>query len=151
MKLIDGVTITNLKQIHDERGSVMHMLRKDDLHFKSFGEIYFSTVHFQAIKAWHLHKEMILNYAVIQGKIKFVLYDNRDKSPTKGTINEFFLSNQNYVLITVPPLVWNGFKGVSIESSIIANCTSVPHSKDEILRLPFETDEIPYKWRIQNQ
>ena len=32
-----------------------------------------------AIKAWHLHKEMTLNYAVILGEIKFVLYDDRKK------------------------------------------------------------------------
>jgi dTDP-4-dehydrorhamnose 3,5-epimerase len=42
--MIDGVEIFPLRQIVDERGKVMHMLRADDEHFQGFGEIYFSTV-----------------------------------------------------------------------------------------------------------
>ena len=40
--MIEGVIITPLKQIEDERGKVMHMLREDSKVFKRFGEIYFS-------------------------------------------------------------------------------------------------------------
>ena len=43
--MIDSVEIAPLKQICDERGKVMHMLRSDDPVFKSFGEIYFSCVY----------------------------------------------------------------------------------------------------------
>ena len=56
---IEGVTISKLKIIRDERGSVMHMLRNDSQIFKSFGEIYFSTIYENKIKAWHLHKSLI--------------------------------------------------------------------------------------------
>ena len=38
--MIDGVTITPLKQIFDERGKVMHMMRDDSSVFSKFGEIY---------------------------------------------------------------------------------------------------------------
>ena len=41
MSKIEGVTITPLKKIPDERGSIMHMLRNDDPHFEKFGEIFF--------------------------------------------------------------------------------------------------------------
>ena len=62
--LIEGVTVHPLRQIPDERGKVMHMLRADDPHFEAFGEIYFSVVELGAIKAWHLHERMTINYAV---------------------------------------------------------------------------------------
>jgi dTDP-4-dehydrorhamnose 3,5-epimerase len=55
--VIDGVVITPLRQILDERGKVMHMLRSTDEHFTQFGEIYFSTVFPDAVKAWHIHKK----------------------------------------------------------------------------------------------
>jgi len=42
--VIEGVRVVPLRQIPDERGKVMHMLRADDPHFERFGEIYFSTV-----------------------------------------------------------------------------------------------------------
>ena len=74
--MIDGVILTPLRQIFDERGKVMHMLREDSPVFSKFGEIYFSCTHPGVVKAWHLHKYMTLNYAVIHGEIKFVLYDN---------------------------------------------------------------------------
>lgn len=149
--MIEGVKITQLKQILDERGKIMHMIRSDSEQFTSFGEIYFSCVYPGAIKGWHIHKEMILNYAVPHGNIKFVLYDNRPDSPTKGELQEIFLGPDNYCLVTVPPLVWNGFKGVGQEMAIIANCSSIPHKADEIDRLdPFDSS-IPYNWDIKHR
>ncbi len=149
--MIDGVVITPLRQIPDERGKIMHMLRADAPHFKGFGEIYFSCVHPGAIKGWHIHPRMTLNYAVPFGKIKFVLYDERPDSKTRGEIQEIFLGPENYCLDTVPPHVWNGFEGVGTETSIVANCASIPHDPSEIQRRdPFDPS-IPYSWDIRHQ
>jgi dTDP-4-dehydrorhamnose 3,5-epimerase len=149
--LIDGLIITPLKQIVDERGKVMHMLRNDDPHFLSFGEVYFSTVHPGAIKGWHIHQRMVLNYAVLIGSIKFTLFDDRSGSKTKGEIQEIFLGPDNYCLVTVPPLIWNGFKGVGTETALVANCANIPHDSSEIDRLdPFDS-RIPYDWDIKHR
>jgi dTDP-4-dehydrorhamnose 3,5-epimerase len=149
--MIDGVIINSLKQIPDERGKVMHMLRDDSEGFAGFGEIYFSCVYPEAIKGWHIHKKMTLNYAVPQGAIKFVLYDDRSESPTKGEVQEFFLGPENYYLVTVPPMIWNGFKGIGTATAIVANCASIAHDPDEIDRRdPFDP-YIPYDWSIQHR
>ena len=148
--MIDGVKITPLRQIPDERGVIMHMLKSTDDVFENFGEIYFSGVNPGAIKAWHIHKEMTLNYAVPIGQIKFVLFDDRPQSPTKGTVQELFIGYGNYVLVTVPPMVWNGFKGLGNSMSLVANCASIPHDPNEISRMdPFSPD-IPYDWDIKH-
>jgi dTDP-4-dehydrorhamnose 3,5-epimerase len=149
--MIDGVTITPLRQIFDERGKVMHMLRKDSPIFSNFGEIYFSCTYPGAIKAWHLHKRMTLNYAVVHGSIKCVLFDDRTDSETCGEINEFFLSPENYCLLTVPPLIWNGWKGIGAETSIVANCATLAHEPDEIERKPALDPSIPYDWQIRHR
>ncbi|MBK7354688.1 dTDP-4-dehydrorhamnose 3,5-epimerase family protein [Propionivibrio sp.] len=149
--MIEGVIVTKLRQMVDERGKVMHMLRADSAAFRGFGEIYFSTVHPGAIKGWHIHKRMVLNYAVPHGCIKFVLYDDRLESATTGELQEIFLGPDNYCLVTVPPLVWNGFKGVGTETAIVANCASIPHDPDEIERKsPFDPS-IPYDWTLQHR
>ena len=149
--MIDGVVINPLRQIADERGKVMHMLRSDAPHFAGFGEIYFSTVHPGAIKGWHIHTKMVLNYAVPFGNIKFVLYDDRAASPTRGEVQEIFLGPDNYSLVTVPPMIWNGFKGVGIETAIVANCASIPHDPEEIDRKdPFDP-AIPYDWSLKHR
>lgn len=146
--MIDGVTITPLRRIADERGTVMHMMRADSPAFVSFGEIYFSTVYPGVIKGWHLHKRMILNYAVPQGCIKMVLYDDRGDSPTHGEVQEIFIGEDSYNLVTVPPLIWNGFKGIGTETAIVANCASIPHDPNEIERLEPFSDAIPYDWSL---
>lgn len=144
--MIEGVILTPLKQILDERGKVMHMLRKDDVVFKKFGEIYFSCVHSGIIKGWHLHKKMILNYAVIYGKIKLVLFDDRKNSKTRGQTNELFLGPENYQLVTIPPNIWNAFQGLGTETSIVANCSTITHDAKEIVGLDPYDKKIPYKW-----
>lgn len=149
--MIDGVVITPLRQIIDERGKVMHMLREDSSVFQRFGEIYFSCTHPGAIKAWHCHRRMVLNYAVVYGELKVVLYDDRDKSPTQGVTQELFMSPENYYLVTVPPMIWNGFKGIGTKTAIVANCATLPHDPTEIERRDAFDESIPYDWNIQHK
>lgn len=148
--MIEGVLVKPLRQIPDERGKIMHMIRNDDPDFISFGEIYFSCVYPGVIKGWHIHRKMTLNYAVPFGAIKLVLYDDRESSRTKGELQELFLGPENYCLVRIPPMVWNGFKGVGVTPSIIANCSTIPHDPDEIERLnPFDK-KIGYNWDIRH-
>lgn len=148
--MINGVKIILLKKIMDERGMVLHMIRNDSEYFKVFGEIYFSFIFPGAIKAWHLHKEMTLNYAVVAGNIKLVLYDARTDSPTYKELQEIFVGQDNYCLISIPPGVVNGFKAVGNEKAIVANCTDIPHHSDEIVRIdPFDKN-IGYDWGIRH-
>ena len=149
--MIDGVVVQPLKQMLDERGKVMHMLRASDPWYVGFGEIYFSLVYPGVVKGWHLHKRMVLNYAVPHGRIKMVLFDDREGSETRGELMELFLGPDHYALVQVPALVWNGFKGVGTEPALVANCASLPHDPDEIVRLdPFE-NHIPYDWALRNR
>jgi dTDP-4-dehydrorhamnose 3,5-epimerase len=148
--LIEGVRVVPLRQIPDERGKVMHMLRADDPHFERFGEIYFSTVYAGVVKGWHFHDRMTINYAVPVGSIKLVLFDDRDGSPTRGELQELFVGESNYALVTVPPHIWNGFKGIGHPYSVVANCATIPHDPSEITRLdPFST-KIPYDWEVRH-
>jgi dTDP-4-dehydrorhamnose 3,5-epimerase len=148
--MIEGVRVTPLRQIPDERGTVMHMLRADDPHFERFGEIYFSTVYHGAIKGWHLHERMTINYAIPVGAIKLVLFDDRQDSKTQGEVQELFVGDGNYALVTVPPQVWNGFKGIASPYSVVANCATIPHDAAEIIRLDPFSPKIPYNWSLRH-
>jgi len=144
--MIEGILITKRDQISDDRGKIMHMVRNDDKIFKKFGEIYFSCIYPHKIKAWHMHKKMTLNYALVYGEIKLVLYDDRKSSSTYKKTQEIILSKENYCLVTVPPLIWNGFKSLSSENSILANCSDIPHDPKEIERKSYDDLNIPYQW-----
>lgn len=144
--MIEGVVIQPLQRIADDRGMIMHMLRDDDPYFIKFGEIYFSLVYPRVIKAWHLHKFMTLNYAVVVGMIKLVLYDDRPRSPTRGLCEEYFIGEDQYCLVQVPPGVWNGFQGLGVTPALVANCATHHHDPDEIVRCAPRDSHIPYEW-----
>ncbi len=145
--MIHDVKITPLKIIADDRGKVMHMLRSDDKIFQKFGEIYFSTIYKNKIKAWHLHKESTLNYVCVKGIVKLVLFDDRSESKSKGEIQEITMSKDNYSLVTIPKNIWNGFKGIGEDESIVANCLTLPHNEMEMVRVDPFSDKINYDWK----
>ena len=148
--VLDGVQMVPLRRIPDERGMVMHMLRNDDPHFTEFGEIYFSVVYPGVIKGWHLHSRMTINYAVVDGSIKLVLYDQRKSSPPYQRIQEIVFGQVNYQLVRVPPGVVNGFTAVGGQRALVANCADIPHDPNEITRIDPFTPTIPYDWRLQH-
>lgn len=148
--MIDGVSVIPLRRIPDERGTIMHMMRATDPHFRQFGEIYFSTIYNGVIKAWHKHREMTLNYACIFGRIKLVIYDERDNSPTRGELMEIFLGPDNYSLVIIPPDVWNGFKGMSEPYAMVANCCTHVHDPARTERMDPVNNHISYNWDIRN-
>jgi len=150
-KYVEGVKIKQLKRIPDERGTIYHMLRCDDEIFNKFGEIYFSKVYPGVIKGWHIHSEMTLNYSVIEGMIKLVLYDDRKESATRGNLMEVFIGEDSYFLVSIPPNIWNGFKGIGNKPAIVANCSTLPHDPNEIKRLNPFSKKIPYNWDLKNE
>lgn len=148
---INDVKVVPLRRIPDERGTVYHMLKSTDPHFQNFGEIYFSSVYPGVIKGWHKHADMTLNYACIFGRIKLVLYDDRNRSATRGSLMEIFLGQDNYSLVVIPSRIWNGFKGMSEPYSIVANCATRPHDPSRTTRLDSFTTKIPYKWDVAHR
>lgn len=149
--MIEGVNVVPLTRIPDERGTVMHMLKRSDPHFLEFGEIYFSTVYPGAVKGWHLHRLMTLNYACVHGRIKLVLYDDREESPTRGELMELFLGPDDYSLVQIPPKLWNGFKGMGPHPAIVANCATHPHDPAQSERMDPFGNHIPYDWGVRHR
>jgi dTDP-4-dehydrorhamnose 3,5-epimerase len=147
---IHDVRVVPLRRIPDERGTIFHMLRADDPHFVAFGEIYFTSVYDGVVKGWHRHREMTLNYACIHGRVKLVLYDDREESPTRRELMELFLGPDHHALVVIPPGIWTGLKGMSSPFALVANCATRPHDPALTTRLdPFDND-IPYDWEVRH-
>ena len=144
MPNIDGVVLTPLKIIPDERGQVMHVLRSDSPQFTQFGEVYISCIYSGVIKGWKLHTTNAGNLAIPVGRVKFVLHDLRENSPTKGQTDVVFLGDNNYQLLSIPPGVAYGWKNLVPQTAYVINCASEPHQPGEAKMLPIE--EIPHPW-----
>ena len=117
--MIKGVKITPLKVLADERGSVKHMLKSTDSYFKKFGEVYFSEVLPGNVKAWHKSKKATRNYAVVEGNIKLAIYDGKE-------MQEIYIGDKNYCLVTIPPNVWSGFMPIGGKKAIVCDFMDMP-------------------------
>lgn len=143
-KMIEGVIVTPQKIISTDGGDVFRGLKSSDLGFLGFGEAYFSTIRPGAIKAWKRHRKVTLNILVPIGVIKFVLYDDRTNSISRNELQEETLSRENYCRLTVPPMIWVGFKGVSGENSMLMNIINIAHDAKEADNA--EIDSIQFDW-----
>jgi dTDP-4-dehydrorhamnose 3,5-epimerase len=146
--LIDGVKTRKLRLIPDERGFLMEMLRNDWEEYERFGQVYMTAVYPGVVKGWHYHKIQTDHFVCVHGMVKVVLYDGRPGSSTHGEINEFFIGDQNPMLVKIPPGVMHGFKGISPEVTLIVNVPTelYRYTEPDEYRLPAHTDQIPYDW-----
>jgi len=147
--MINGVQLKTLRPIPDERGMVMELLRSDDELFEKFGQVYVSTVYPGVVKGWHYHKIQTDHFAIVRGMAKVVLYDDRDGSPTRGELAEFFIGEQNPALLKIPPMVLHGVKGIGAEPAYMINCPTEPYNAEhpDEYRRPPDDPAIPYDWQ----
>ncbi|MBI4020150.1 MAG: dTDP-4-dehydrorhamnose 3,5-epimerase family protein [Candidatus Aenigmarchaeota archaeon] len=148
-KRIDGVEVKRLSMYEDGRGRLMEILRADDSIFRKFGQVYMCTAYPGWVKGWHLHKRQTDNFTCIKGTMRLVLYDGREKSATKGLLNEFIISLETPMVVSIPPGVYHGFEALGRGEAIAINTPDYPYNRkrpDEY-RLPFNTGKIGFKWK----
>ena len=144
---IDGVVITELRQITDARGALLHMIRADSAEFEGFGECYFSEVQPGAVKAWKRHRVQIQNFAVPSGRIRLVVFDDREGASTKGQLMALELGRPDrYHRVRIPAGVWYGFTAISAGPALLVNCPDIPHDPHEGKSIPHDDPTIPYRW-----
>ncbi len=144
---IAGVTLTDLREIPDSRGAVLHMFRADAADFVRFGECYFSEVLPGAVKAWKRHRHQTQNLAVPAGRIRLVIFDDRPASPTRGRLLSTELGRPDaYRRVGIPPGVWYGFAGISAGAALVANCPDRPHDPTDSETCASSDAAIPYSW-----
>ena len=145
--MIDGVKILQRFNFKDERGEIMHIMNRGDENFQKFGDVYCSTIKPTAIKGWSFHKKATINYVVIRGAIKFVLYDTREYSSTFQEKQEIIIGTENYISVSVPSQIWNAFQCISNKKAYVINFTDLPYDKNEILKMDIKENKlIDYIW-----
>lgn len=142
---IKGVELHPLKHIIVPKGDIFHALKSTDEGYTGFGEAYFSQIESGAVKGWKRHNRMTLNIIVPVGKIKFVVYDDREGSVTNGKFQEIILSPENnYQRLTLAPGLWMAFQGMSENISMLMDIIPEPHDPNEADRKNIE--EIEYNF-----
>lgn len=143
--MIEGVSLHPLKHIHVTNGDLFHALKSTDDGYCGFGEAYFTQIESCKAKGWKRHNSMTLNLVVVYGNVRFVVYDDREDSVTKGQFEVIDLSpDDNYQRLTIAPGLWMAFYGVSSETSMLMDIIPQPHDPTEADRK--DLSEIPFKF-----
>ena len=137
---LNAIIVTDLKNISTDGGNILHYMKSTDAGFNKFGEVYFSWIKKNSIKAWKKHLRMTLNLAVPLGKVKFVFH-NPDQPKV---FREEIIGQDNYKRLTVPPGTWFGFQGIYYKPSLVANVSDILHDENEILRV--QQKHFSFSW-----
>lgn len=138
--LLNKIKITELSTFSLDTGNVLHAIKKDDEGFNGLGEVYFSFINPNAIKAWKLHHRMTLNLVVPLGRVRFVFFE--PQIPDVFRVED--IGEENYFRLTVPPGIWFGFKGLSDEPSLVANIADLKHDPNEVTKK--NITDFEYEW-----
>ena len=146
--MIDGVRIKDLRVIPDQRGHLTELVRSDDDDFVKFGQVYVSVTYPNVVKAWHMHTRQHDLVVCLSGMILLVLHDDREGSPTRGEVQEYYLGPLRPARVRIPPGVYHGWKCVSPDEAVVLNVSSelYHHDAPDEVRLPPHGDRIPYDW-----
>ena len=146
--MIDGIVIEKLRSIPDERGYIRHIMKKSQFHDdKEFGEVYLSCIYPGIVKGWHLHKRQTQNYVCIKGNIKLVLFDMRESSPTFNNLQEIVIGELNYVRVTIPVGICNGYISTGGAEAWVINVSDLEHDPTEMDRFdPRDSNIVAYNW-----
>jgi dTDP-4-dehydrorhamnose 3,5-epimerase len=85
---------------------------------------------------------------VIDGTVRLVMYDDRNKSPTYNRVCVLNLSRMRPAIVTIPAGVWHGFKNLENTKSSMLNYanSAYQYENPDEWRLPWDTTEIPYQF-----
>jgi len=147
MKMIQGVSIKELKTFPDERGFFREIIRvTDDFFAEGFGQFSHSLMFPGVAKAWHVHKTQIDWWYVPVGNLRLAMYDLRQDSPTRGELQEV-LMGENYPAkaVKIPAGVAHGCKVLAGVTHLFY-ITSKVYDPDEEGRIPHDDPGIGYDW-----
>lgn len=147
--MIQGVIIQSKTQIPDSRGTVKFFL--EDARPMNIAACYVTTVYRGVIKGWHGYQTKTIHYVVPHGMIKLVLFDNRPKSPTYDQIDEIYIGDFNYCMVTIPPGVMNAFQGIGDPTSLAVVAADEVYNELTMIRWPIKNEYIEYDWSKINK
>ena len=127
--------------IENEKGKVRKILSKSDRVFNEFGEIYYSEVITNQVKAWKCHTRMQSILSVAYGAVKFVTVsiEGLDYS-----FKEFLIDDMSGEILVIPSNNWFGFKGIQKYKSVIMNFADIQHDPNECITKPITG--FDYEW-----
>ncbi len=127
--MLPGVRIKEIKKFPDERGSFAEIFREDwsDLieSEDNIIQVNLSYSYPGMIRAWHRHHRGQVDYFItVRGATKICAYDDTEKSPTRGNLDEIISSEEKIQCVRIPGYYYHGFKSIGSEPALVVYLTT---------------------------
>ncbi len=146
---IAGVVLRQAVTHVDDRGELCEVYNPAwGLHEAPLVYVYQSMVRPHKVKGWIVHHLQDDRLFVSLGTLRIVLYDAREGSPTKGSVNEIFLGERNRGMVVIPRGVYHAVQNVGETDAYFINVPTraYDHANPDKYRLPLDTDLIPFRF-----
>jgi dTDP-4-dehydrorhamnose 3,5-epimerase len=146
---IDGVVVRPAVTHPDERGELCEIYNPAwGVSPEPLVYVYQSMVRPGKVKGWIVHDLQDDRIFVSLGTLRWVLYDAREGSPTRGLVNQIVLSESNRALLVIPRGVYHAAHNVGDRNAYFVNCPTRPydHADPDKHRLPLANDLIPFRF-----
>jgi dTDP-4-dehydrorhamnose 3,5-epimerase len=150
---INGVRYRLIRPVSHRQGHLTEVFRTDwGLTEAPIVQVNMTVTFPGEVRAWGIHRFTIDRLFGATGSLCIVCYDGRQKSPTFGCVNEFFLGGRNQGLVVIPPGVYHGWKNIGGDEATIISMPSRLYDYDGPDRWELSWDSetarttIPYRW-----
>lgn len=150
---IDGVVVRRVTIHADHRGTLMPVLDiRHDFWEAPVVYSYCFTIRPGVIKGWGMHEVQMDRYFVACGHIRVVLFDGREESPSRGTIEQIYFTPETPGLVCVPPGVWHADQNWGATDAVILNFPTVPYDpvNPDKHRIDPHAEVIPFDWSLRD-
>jgi dTDP-4-dehydrorhamnose 3,5-epimerase len=119
---IEGVTVTDFRFFHDERGWLAEVFRQDELNEEIYPAMAYVSMTLPGVQRGpHAHRDQTDYFVFNSSVFKLVLWDGRKDSPTYMNRMVLHSGSEDPKYVVVPPGVVHAYKNVGDENGLVLN------------------------------
>lgn len=147
--LIHDVELRDVRNVLKNNGVLTEIYRRDwGFANQTVDQVFQVMLEPGAVSAWHTHQNTTDRLFCTYGRIRIVLYDAREGSPTRGVVNVFHSGSERPQLMVLPPGIWHGVQNIGSGPAMLINLVDRAYSYEmpDHWRLPQNSPQIPYSF-----
>jgi dTDP-4-dehydrorhamnose 3,5-epimerase len=150
---VEGVEVVRLAPHADSRGSLTPFLSLSEPFWRELVvHAYAIMVRPGTIKGWGMHRRQADRYFIPPIRLRVVLYDGREDSPTLGNYQEIWFSDETAGLVRIPAGVWHADQNWGDTDATFMNFPTRAYDPEDPdkFRLDPHGSEIPFDWTLRD-
>lgn len=148
---IEDVELLPVSRHVDHRGSLTEVFTgESDFWREPIVYSYAIEIAPGVIKGWGMHRGQADRCHLVSGRVRTVLYDGRERSPSHGALAKLHFSDANPTVIRIPPGVWHAHQNYTDAPAVIVNFPTLAYDRSDPdkYRIDPASGKIPFDFAL---